>query len=192
MEKIGREKVATFHTKDLLIIDLIHREQPIPDEYKSRLPYLADQGVIEKIRGSREHILSGRFHKFMGKRGTYTRKIGLDKEENKALLLKHLELTKEEGCQLKELMQVLPSKSRDQVQYLLRSLREEGKAHYIGYGRVSTWYAGPSPEPSGTFIQVTYDVDDGGIKRATEETEGGTRNAEQINLYADGTEGNAE
>lgn len=101
LEKIGRERLATFHTKDLLIIDLIHREQPIPEEYKSRLPYLVEQGIIEKVRG-KEYILSRRFYGFMGQRGTYTRKIGLDREENIALLAKHLELNPD-GCQLKEL-----------------------------------------------------------------------------------------
>lgn len=149
LEKIGREKLATFHTKDLLIIDLIHREQSIPEEYKSRLPYLVEQGVLEKLRGGREHVLSGTFHKFMGQPGTYTRKVGLDRETNKLLLLKHIEDNGAEGCRLKELMQVLPSKTRGGVQYLLSLLRLEGKAHYSGYGTGAIWFPGPQPEDEG-------------------------------------------
>ena len=168
LEKIGREKLANFQTRDLLIIDLIHREQPIPDEYKSRLPYLIDQGVTEKVRG-KEHVLSGSFYKFMGQRGTYTRKVGLDRETNKALLLKHIEDNQTDGSQLKELMQVLPSKSRDQVQYLLRRLREEGKAHYKGYGVIATWYLGQHPEDE----ELTAG-EEGGMRNA----ESGRRNAE--------------
>ncbi len=111
LEKIGKEKLATFQTRDLIIIDRINREQPIPDEYKPRLPYLVDQGVLEKIRG-KDYILSGTFHKSIGQRGTHTRKVGLDRDTNKMLLLTHIEKYSDDGCQLKEFMQVLPSKTR--------------------------------------------------------------------------------
>jgi ATP-dependent DNA helicase RecG len=147
LEKVGRERLANFHTKDLLIIDLIHREQTIPPEYMSRLPYLVDQGVVEKLRGGKEYVLSKRFHKFMDRRGTYTRKIGLDAEENKAILLKHIEMNKDDGSPLRELLQVLPSKTREQVRWLLRKLREEGKIHFTGVGGItSRYYPGPDPE----------------------------------------------
>jgi ATP-dependent DNA helicase RecG len=142
LEKVGKDKLATFHTKDLLLIDLIHREQPIPLEYTSRLPYLIEQGVIEKIRG-KEYVLSGTFHKSIGRSGTYTRKIGLDKEENKALLLKHIEMNKGDGSQLKDLADVLPSKSIHQVRYLLRTMLKDETAHYVGFGISSRWYPGP-------------------------------------------------
>ena len=166
LEKIGKEKLATFHTKDLLIIDLIHREQPIPEEYKSRLPYLVEQGVIEKLRGGREHVLSGIFHKFIGQRGAYTRKIGLDRETNKMLLLKHIEDNGSEGCRLKELMQVLPSKSRGQVQYLLTRLRLDGKAYYLGYGTGATWFPGPHPEHEPRVSDEEADIVDSELPNA--------------------------
>jgi ATP-dependent DNA helicase RecG len=139
MEKVGREKVATFSTKDLLIIDLIHREQPIPSEYVSRLPYLIELGVIERIR-NKEFVLSGGFHKFIGRRGTYTRKIGLDKAESKALLLKHIESNKDEGSPLLELLQVLPSKGRTQVRWLITVLHTEGSIYYKGWANSARWY----------------------------------------------------
>lgn len=179
LEKVGKDKLATFHTKDLLIIDLIHREQPIPADYMQRLPYLIEQGVVEKVRG-KDYILSGTFHKSIGQRGTYTRKVGLDRETNKLLLLKLIIDSGQEGCQLKELMQVIPQKSRDQIQYLLRLLREEGKAHYRGYGAISTWYLGPPDDGKEAS-------DDGGMRKA----EGGTRNAEQGSLYSENSEENA-
>jgi len=146
LEKIGKERLANFHTKDLLLIDLIHREQPIPEEYKSRCPYLVEQGVIEKIRG-KNYVLSGSFHKFMNRRGTYTRKIGLDSEENKAILLKHIEMNKDEGSPLRDLLEVLPSKTYEQVRWLLRKLRNEGKIHFKGLGGItSRYYPGTGTE----------------------------------------------
>ena len=150
LEKIGREKVANFHTKDLLIIDLIHREQPIPEEFATRIPYLIEQGVIEKVRG-KNFVLSGSFHKFIDRRGTYTRKIGLDKEENKALLMKHIELNKNEGSPYRDLLQVLPSKTREQVRWLLKGLMRDGQIHYKGFGTVSRWYPGHSVEENTYF-----------------------------------------
>jgi ATP-dependent DNA helicase RecG len=93
LEKIGQERLATFTTPDLLVLDLIHREQPVSQDLKPRLPVLADQGIIEKIgrgRGTR-YILSRQFYRFLRQKGVYTRKRGLDRETNKALLLNHIQ-----------------------------------------------------------------------------------------------------
>jgi ATP-dependent DNA helicase RecG len=150
LEKVGRERLADFHTGDLLLIDLIHREQPIPEEYKSRLPYLIEQGVIERVRG-KEYVLSGQFHKYLGRRGTYTRKLGLDRDENRAILLKHIEMNKEEGSPLRDLGEVLPSKSRMQVRTLLRGMMLDGMIHYVGYGAISRWHPGPKPTIENDF-----------------------------------------
>ena len=84
LEKVGTERLATFSTHDFLILDLVHREADIPDEYRSRIAQLVDQGVIERVaRG--KCVLSRRFYTFVGRKGVYTRKRGLDRETNKAL-----------------------------------------------------------------------------------------------------------
>lgn len=102
-------------------------------ESKGELPYLLDQGVVERVaRG--KFILSRKFYDFTRRRGVYTRKRGLDRETNKALLLKHIEDNQKEGSPLQELMQVLPALSRPQVQTLLRELRTEEKAYPVGFG----------------------------------------------------------
>ncbi len=43
LEKVGKERLASFDTRDFIILDLIHRETPIPAELRPRLPRLADQ-----------------------------------------------------------------------------------------------------------------------------------------------------
>ena len=121
------------------MLDLVHREHPIPDNLKSRLSFLADQGVIERVSKGK-YILSHRFYSFLGKKGVYTRKRGLDRETNKALLLKHINDNKREGSQLHELMQVLPFLSRNQIQRLLRELRSEGKIYNKGVTSTARWY----------------------------------------------------
>ena len=69
-------------------------------------------------------------------------KCGLDRETNKELLLKHIRDNRKEGSQLRELRQVLPALSRDQVQSLLRGLKSEGRIYKVGATRAARWYPG--------------------------------------------------
>ncbi len=144
LEKIGKERLATFTTHDLLILDSIQRDVPIADSLKWRLPHLLEQGVVERIgrgRGVR-FILSRKFHTFLGKRGAYTRHKGLDRETNKALLLKHIEENRSQGAAMKEFQDVLPALSRRQISGLLQELRGEGKIHPEGERRGARWKPG--------------------------------------------------
>lgn len=147
LEQIGRERPGTFTTENLLVLDLVHHEQPVPEPLWPRLAVLVEQGAVERIgrgRGTR-YTLSRRFYAFLGERGTYTRKRGLDRPTNRALLLKHIEDNQQDGSQLRELMQVLPAMSRDQVQSLLRELKSAGQVHPMGQTKASRWYPGPAP-----------------------------------------------
>jgi ATP-dependent DNA helicase RecG len=141
-EEIGQELVASFDTADFLVIDLVHREQPVPERLKPRLQYLFEQGVIERVgrgRGVR-HLLSQRFYRFLGQPGVYTRKRGLDRETNKALLLKHL-MDNPEGSPMADLQQVLPSLSRDRLKRLMGELQREGRTRVVGSRRWARWVA---------------------------------------------------
>ncbi|MBI4601536.1 MAG: transcriptional regulator, partial [Planctomycetes bacterium] len=148
LEEIGRERQASFTTEDFLVIDLVHREQPVPRYLAPRLPVLREQGVIERVgrgRGTR-HLLSRRFYRFLGKGGAYTRRRGLDRETNKALLLRHIEDSTPAGTTLGELQQVLPNLSRDQVRTLLRELKRAGRIEVRGATKAGRWFlAGPKP-----------------------------------------------
>jgi ATP-dependent DNA helicase RecG len=141
LERIGRERLATFSTQDFLVLDRIHRDQQPPDHCKPRLAYLLEQGVIERI-GRGKFILSRQFYRFVRKKGVYTRKKGLDRQTNKALLVRHITDNQRDGSPLQELMQVLPGLSRDQVQTLLRDLKAEGQVHSRGTTRNARWYPG--------------------------------------------------
>ncbi|MBI3325239.1 MAG: putative DNA binding domain-containing protein [Nitrospinae bacterium] len=142
LEEVGRERIASFSTDDFLLIDLIHREQPIPEYLKARTQRLLDQGVIERVgrgRGVR-HLLSRRFYRFLGKSGEYTRRRGLDRETNKALLLKHIRESGTEGATFSEFAQVLPGLSRRQVQRLIQELRLEGLIALKGARKGAKWF----------------------------------------------------
>jgi len=142
LERISRERGVSFSTQDFLILDRVHRGLPLQETIQPRISYLAETGVLESIgrgRGAR-HVLSSRFYAMTGKKGIYTRKIGLDKETHKALLLKHIRDSATEGARMKEFQQVLPSLSRQQIQRLLSELVTEGHIQRAGIKRAARWY----------------------------------------------------
>ncbi len=146
LEKVGQDQLSSFSTEDLLVLDLLYHEQQVSDRLKPRLLGLAEAGILEKVgkgRGAR-FILSRRFYQFLGKPGLYTRRRGLDRGTNKELLWKHLSVCEESGCQMQELMQVLPQLSREEVKTLLNELRQEGRAHLLGRTKGGRWYPGPA------------------------------------------------
>jgi ATP-dependent DNA helicase RecG len=144
LQKVGAERLATFSTRDILVLDAVQREEPLPEDLKDRLPHLLEQGVIERIgrgRGVR-FILSRKFHSFLGQHGAYTRRKGLDRETNKALLMKHIEERRDTGAAMREFEEVLPALSRRQISGLLQELRREGQIHTEGERRGSRWRLG--------------------------------------------------
>lgn len=146
LEDVARETHSRLDLNDLLVIDLVHREQAIPNDLADRIPGLRDLGVIE-VRGrgaSARYLLSRRFFGFIGQPGTYTQRKGLDRDAQKALLLQHLAEHADSGCQLKDLSQVLPNLQPRGVQTLMRELKQEGRAHPRGKTRAARWFPGPS------------------------------------------------
>ena len=144
LEAVGRETASSFTTEHLLLLDLIHREQAVPERLKPSLRALVDTGVVETVgrgRGVR-YLLSRRFYRFTGSPGAYSRRRGLDRGTNKMLLLRHIQSASRSGCSLAELQDVLPGLSRSQVQGLLRELRSDGDIHVAGRTRAARWRVG--------------------------------------------------
>ena len=135
-----------FSTEEFLILDLVHRKQPTPDFLKPRLEPLLDQGIMERIgRGRRvRNLLPRRFYRFFGQPGAYTCRQGLDRETNKALLLKHIKEAHPEGCAMAELQQVLPAVGGRAIQVLLDDLRSEGRVRAEGKTRGARWFPIPN------------------------------------------------
>lgn len=148
MEKLGEETLHSFSTDDFLALDCLHQERPLSEHLKARLPGLITAGAVESIgRGKgTKYMLSRKFHAVLGAKGVYTRKKGLDRETNKALLLKHIQDNKGTGARMEELRQVLPALSRSLIQVLLRELRKEQTIHIVGVTKNARWYPGIEPE----------------------------------------------
>lgn len=94
---------------------------------------------LGKGRGTR-YVLARRVLQAAGKTGVYTRRRGLDRDAQKALLAKHIRDNAESGTPLHELKEVLPHLSRNQVQSLVQELRKEGRVRLAGKTRGARWY----------------------------------------------------
>ena len=143
LEKAAAEQQVSFTVEDLLVLDALQRETPVLSEFKGSLNQLLERGIVERIgkgRGVR-FVLSRRFYSFLGKPGSYTRQRGLDRETQKALLVKHIRDAVPHGARLKDMQDVLKDLSRNQIQTLLRELRAEGKIRVEGVARAGLWYA---------------------------------------------------
>jgi ATP-dependent DNA helicase RecG len=139
LERIGQETQASFSTHDFIVLDHIHREEPIPEALQCRLKNLLEFGAIERT-GRNRYVLAKRFYSIIGKKGVYTRKKGLDRETNKQLILKHIRDNAKEGTKVEELYQILPGHSRGQMQALLRELRESALIQCIGVKKGARWF----------------------------------------------------
>ena len=144
LEQVGDEQLKRFSTDDFLVIDLVHREQGLPEHLKDRAKVLVTAGIIERT-GRGKLILSRRFYAHLGEAGVHTRKAGLDRETEKELLLKHLNTAGAQGAPMAELVQVLKDRSRGHVQRLTNELRDEARAHSTGTTRAGRWFVGPTP-----------------------------------------------
>jgi len=142
VEKVVRETPATLDTHDWLVLDLVAREEKVSKDLQPRTQRLLDLGILERA-GSKRLMLSRRFYEFVGQKGTYTRKQGLDREQNLALLIKHIEENKATGSKLEELCQVLPALPTTQVQSLLRTLQRRKQVHAVGRTNQGRWLPGP-------------------------------------------------
>lgn len=147
LERVGQEKMRLYDTAHLLVLDSVRREAAVPEALKPLVDRLVTDGLLERVsrgRGTRL-ILSRNFAHAIGESAAYTRRKGLDQEESKFLLLKHLKHKRDQGAPLAELAEVLPSKTKRQVQHLLRLLADEGKATSPRRGRGSAWKSIDSP-----------------------------------------------
>lgn len=140
INKIGNERLESLATDDLLVIDALYHEQKLSKTLRTRLKKLIDFGIVEHIGRSR-YVLARSLYEVTGKSGVYTRIVGLDRDTNKELILKHIRKNGEQGTPFRELEQVLPSYSRSQLQVLMRELKQDELIYVVGKTSAARWFA---------------------------------------------------
>lgn len=147
LDQVGQEMQATWTVSDLLLLDDVRSGKAKPDG--QALVRFVEQGLVQRISRGRgvRYILSKRYYQATDQEGRYTRDLGLDKETNKELLLKHLRNFGH--ASMSKFLGVLPSLTRWQVTTLLKELRSEGKIHFVGVKRAGHWaLTNPTSKPT--------------------------------------------
>ena len=140
INQISEKCSEALSTMDFLVIDALYRERPLTEKMRSRLVRLTDMGIVEHF-GRNKYVLARSLYAANGKKGVHTRRIGLDRDTNKELLLKHIRKNGSQGTPFKELQQVLPGLNRGQIQVLMRELRDNGKVICKGKTSSARWFA---------------------------------------------------
>lgn len=139
LNRISERCEELLSTEDFLAINALYHEQPLDNKMQSRLNHLVDMGIVEHI-GRKKYVLARSLYAATGKTGVHTRHIGLDRDTNKELLLKHIRQNNEIGTPFKELQQVLPGLNRNQIQVLMRELKGGGKVVCKGKTSAARWF----------------------------------------------------
>lgn len=140
INRIGNEQLETLSTGDFLIINALYHEENLPESLRPNLKRLEYMGLVEHV-GRSKYVLARDLYAVAGKAGVHTRIVGLDRETNKELLLKHIRKNGSKGTPFKELQQVLPGHSRNQIQVLMRELRKEERVRCEGRTSAARWFA---------------------------------------------------
>ena len=139
IKKIGAERLDVMTTMDYLIVDALFRENKLTPAMRVEAERLLNMGIVENL-GRGKYVLTRNLYEATGKSGVHTRIIGLDRDTNKQLILKHIRKNGGKGTQFKELQQVLPGHSRKQIHVLLDDLRNEGTIELHGKTNGATWH----------------------------------------------------
>lgn len=140
IKRISERGAELLSTDDFLAIDALYHERPLSRKAQLCLDRLIEKGIVEHI-GRKKYVLARSLYAATGKTGVHTRRVGLDRDTNKELLLKHIRQNNEIGTPFKELQQVLPGLDRNQIRVLMRELRESGKIFCEGTTSAARWFA---------------------------------------------------
>jgi ATP-dependent DNA helicase RecG len=140
INKIGNERLEALSTGDFLTIDALYHEKTLPENLRPHLKRLIELGIVERVSRNK-YVLARSLYEATGKSGVHTRIVGLDRETNKELLLKHIRKNGDKGTPFKELEQVLSSHSRNQLKVLVRELQQNDLIYIVGKTSAARWFA---------------------------------------------------
>lgn len=140
INRISERSTELLSTEDFLVIDALYHDRPLNGKMQARLPRLVEMGIVEHI-GRKKYVLVRSLYAATGKTGVHTRHVGLDKDTNKALLLKHIRQNNDVGTPFKELQQVLPGLTRGQIQRLMQELKDSHQVYPQGKTSAARWFA---------------------------------------------------
>ena len=139
INRISEKCAELLSTGDFLTIDALYHGRVLTEKMYPHLNRLTEMGIVEHI-GRKKYVLARSLYAATGRTGVHTRQVGLDRDTNKELILKHIRQNNAVGTPFKELQQVLPGHSRNQIQVLMRELRDSGKIVCKGKTSAARWF----------------------------------------------------
>jgi len=138
-DKVLKEKQITFSIDDLLLLDELRQGIPPLERFQENLRRLIEDGIIEVFSRGKgtKYILTKKYYSFVGQKGIYTRRRGLENVEKKELILKHLR--NHQKGNMEEFQQIFPTLTRYQIHTLLKSLKVKGLIKHTGALKTGYW-----------------------------------------------------
>jgi len=137
LEKVINEKQITFSFEEIYELEKIRENQVVANpSYRDKFLNL---GIIERIgrtRGSK-YILSHKYYEHEGKIGVHTRLLGVGRQKQKELMLKHL-INNKKGV-LEDFQDIFPELKPTDISNLLQELKREGKVEFHGHSKAGFW-----------------------------------------------------
>jgi ATP-dependent DNA helicase RecG len=133
LDKVSRESGIKLSASDYVLLESVRLGKIESMNDDTGLPRLQLAGIIEKSRSGRyvKPMLAKRFYSALNKRGEYTRQRGLDHEQKKQLILKHLENYPKGYIQ--DIEQALGYEvGRSTLSNWLSEMKKEGIVDFIG------------------------------------------------------------
>lgn len=137
LEKIISQKQISFSFEEIYELEKIREIGKVKDsKFKKRFLEL---GIIEQIGQTRgaKYILSHQYYAHRGKVGVHTRLIGISRDKQKELIIKHLEKNKK--GKLNDFRDIFPEIKPMDISNLLRELRQEKKIVHEGSKSTGYW-----------------------------------------------------
>lgn len=140
LEQVGERDAAQFGATEMAALHYISRDVEMPPGFRDAAARLVRKGVVERV--GKRFILARKYYILQGRPGAHTRRVGLDRETNLALVLKHVRACRDRGTTLAELQQVLPAQSPKYIQGLLGTLKLREEIFVSGKTKGARWFAG--------------------------------------------------
>jgi len=138
-KKIESDITKTFTTEDYLLLNSLFHTQTFQVELRPHAKRLADLGVVEHI-GRGKYLLAKHFFEAVGESSVHNRLAEMSRTEIKSLILSYIEQYSTNGTPPRALQQILPGKSRRQIQLLLNELHKEGRIRAEGKTTAVRWF----------------------------------------------------
>ena len=145
LERVTNERQILLSFEEIYELEKIRDQQPVKTpKYKDKFLHF---GIIEKTGETRgtKYLLAHQYYAHEGKAGTYTRLVGLSRNQKKELILNHLRKNKK-GI-LKEFQDVFPDLRRSAIHNMLQELKRADHIIYMGTKKSGYWILREANKP---------------------------------------------